>query len=92
MPMSKQSSSDDRKPPLIEVLTDRDNLSVGDRFSKRGRRIFEWQIEAIERPPHVGPIITFAEIDGMARVQIHVSDIVEKGFSRVEDTDLGGYI
>ncbi|HXP95083.1 MAG TPA: hypothetical protein VN809_00125, partial [Telmatospirillum sp.] len=77
---------------MIEVLTDPVNLSVGDRFSTRGRRVFEWQIESIERPPNIGPIITFAEIDGIARVQIHVSDIVERGFSRVEDTGLAGRI
>jgi hypothetical protein len=77
-------SSDDEDPPMAEVLADRARLAIGDRFNKRGRRVIAWKIDAIAHPPRVGPIVTFAEIDGTARVQVHVSDIFEKGFSRAE--------
>jgi len=61
------------------------DLSVGDRFKNRGRRVTEWRIDGVTHLPRVGQIVTLAEIDGTARLQIHAPDISSMGFYRVED-------
>ena len=58
-------------------------LAVGDRFSTQGRGTTFWEIDAITDIRHVGQIVTFVEIDGIARMKIHVNDISTKGFQRV---------
>jgi hypothetical protein len=77
-------SSGNQEPPQIEVVAGPICVAVGDRFEKRGRRVINWQVNAIAHPPHGSPIVTFAEIDGTARVQLHVADILEMGFYRIE--------
>ena len=57
-------------------------LTVGDRFSTQGRGTIFWEIEAITDIRHVGQIITFAEVDGITRMKVHVNDISTKGFHR----------
>jgi hypothetical protein len=60
-------------------------ISVGDRFINQGRRVTEWRIDGVTHLPRVGQIVTLAEIDGTARLQIHAPDISSMGFYRVED-------
>lgn len=83
-PLSLQSPADDEAPSPTGVVVDRVDLAIGDRFEKRGRRIIAWQVDAIANPPHEGKIITFSEIDGTAHIQVHLADIIEMGFNRVE--------
>jgi hypothetical protein len=90
--LDSASFSDEEELPPIKDLADPGNLAIGDRFKKRGRSVIEWKIDTIAHPPHLGPIVTFAEIDGTARLQVYLSDIFEKGFSRVESTSLAGRI
>lgn len=83
--LSQQSSADNEEPPMNAVSAVSVGLAVGDCFEKCGRRAIKWQIDAIAHPPHIGRIITLAEIDGTARIQVRASDIFDMGFSRVAD-------
>jgi hypothetical protein len=56
------------------------SLAVGDRFEKCGRKVIKWRIDVITSLPRVGQIVTFAEIDGTARVQVRAPDIFNMGF------------
>jgi hypothetical protein len=77
------SSGDEESLPPV-VVAEPVDLAVGDRFEKRGRRVIAWKVDAIANPPHEGKIITFSEIDGTARIQVPLADIIEMGFNRIE--------
>jgi hypothetical protein len=76
----RQLSSSNENLPLADGLAIPTSLAVGDRFEKCGRKVIQWRIEAITRLPHVGRIVTFAEIDGTAHVQVRAPDIFNMGF------------
>ena len=82
--LSQPTSLDDEELSLVEMPAVFIEPAIGDRFEKRGRRVISWQVDAIAFPPHDGKIITFAEIDGTARLQVHAADIVAKGFNRLD--------
>jgi len=56
--------------------------SVGELFEKRGRQVTWWQVAAQVHHPNLGQIITLAEINGTARIQVNASEIFDMGFCR----------
>ncbi|WP_146002899.1 hypothetical protein [Telmatospirillum siberiense] len=62
------------------ALADPNDLAIGDRFEKCGRIVIKWQVDAITRLPHVGKIVTLAEVEGTARIQVFAPDLFIMGF------------